>query len=188
MAATAALPAQFRMRVIEADITGLKVDAIVNAANSELLAGGGVCGAIHRAAGPELERECRRLSGCEVGAAKLTAGYRLPAPYVIHAVGPVWQGGGHGEAELLVRCYRSCLDLAFRHGLRSVAFPAISTGIYGFPPELAAPITVGAVAEVLAGKPDLEVIFCCFGGTSAALHQAALASLAGAQEAGRPAG
>ena len=136
---------------------------------------------------PGTERECRRLGGCGVGAAKLTAGYRLPAPYVIHVVGPVWQGGGHGEAELLVRCYRSAS--IWHSGMASGAwpFPRSRRGIYGFPPELAAPIAVGAVAEVLAGKPDLEVIFCCFGGASAALHQAALASLAMAQEAGRPA-
>ncbi|MFL5334821.1 MAG: macro domain-containing protein [Geminicoccaceae bacterium] len=163
----------------------MRVNAIANAASSELRAGGGVCGAICRAAGPKLERERRRLGGCKVDAAKL-AGYRLPAPYVIQALSAVWQGGRHGKAELLARCYRSSLDLTSRHGLRKVAFPVVSTGVYGFPRELAAAIAVGAVAEDLAGKPDRTVIFCCFGDGSVAPHQAAPAGLAGAQEAGRP--
>jgi O-acetyl-ADP-ribose deacetylase len=143
--------------------------------------GGGVCGAIHRAAGPELAQACGRLDGCPVGDARITPGYRLPARYVIHAVGPVWQDGGRGEAELLTSCYRRSLELAAQHRLATVAFPAISTGIYGFPPELAAPIAVAAVAEMLAREPRLEVLFCCFGAASAALHEQALA----AQEAGR---
>ena len=173
---------QARMRVIEGDITGLAVDAIVNAANAQLLPGGGVCGAIHRAAGPALAAACQGLGGCPVGDARITPGYRLPARHVIHAVGPVWQGGGQGEPELLASCYRRSLDLAARHGLATVAFPAISTGIYGFPPELAAPIAVAAVAQTLARERGLEeVVFCCFGRASAELHERALA----AQEAGR---
>ena len=171
-----------RISVVEGDITKLAVDAIVNAANARLLPGGGVCGAIHRAAGPELAAACAALGGCEVGDARITPGFALPARHVIHAVGPVWQGGGAGEAGLLASCYRRSLELAARHGLASVAFPAISTGIYGFPPELAAPVAVAAVAEVLEREPGLEVRFCCFGAESAGLHRAALA----AQEAGRP--
>jgi O-acetyl-ADP-ribose deacetylase len=174
-----------RMRVVDGDITALAVDAIVNAANQELRRGGGVCGAIHRAAGPELEAECLRLGGCAVGDAKLTAGYRLPARHVIHTVGPVWQGGGQGEDRLLASCYRRSLEVAAENGLRTVAFPAISTGIFGFPPERAAPIAVGAVAEVLAARRELEVTFCCFGPGSTALHERALAKLATAQEPGR---
>ena len=171
-----------RMRVVEGDITALAVDAIVNAANQELRRGGGVCGAIHRAAGPELEAECLRLGGCAVGDAKLTAGYRLPARHVIHTVGPVWQGGDRDEGGLVASCYRRSLELAAQNGLRTVAFPAISTGIFGFPPERAAPI---AVAEVLAARPELEVTFCCFGPDSTALHERALARLAATQEPGR---
>jgi O-acetyl-ADP-ribose deacetylase len=174
-----------RTRVVEGDITALQVDAIVNAANAGLRRGGGVCGAIHRAAGPELEAECLRLGGCAVGDAKLTAGYRLPARHVIHTVGPVWQGGGQDEDRLLASCYRRSLEVASASGLRSVAFPAISTGIFGFPPERAAPIAVGTVAKVLAARPELEVSFCCFGRESAALHERALAQLAATQEPGR---
>jgi O-acetyl-ADP-ribose deacetylase (regulator of RNase III) len=173
------------MRVVEGDITSLMADAIVNAANQELRRGGGVCGAIHRAAGPELEAECLRLGGCAVGDAKLTAGYRLPARQVIHTVGPVWQGGGRDEDRLLASCYRRSLELAAENGLRTVAFPAISTGIFGFPPERGAPIAVGAVAEALAARPELEVTFCCFGPDLTALHEQALARLAAAQEPGR---
>jgi O-acetyl-ADP-ribose deacetylase (regulator of RNase III) len=174
-----------RVRVVEGDITALAVEAIVNAANQDLRRGGGVCGAIHRAAGPELEAECLRLGGCATGDAKLTAGYRLPARHVIHAVGPVWQGGGQGEDRLLASCYRRSLELAAENGLRTVAFPAISTGIFGFPPERAAPIAVEAVAKVLAARRELEVTFCCFGPDSTALHERALAQFATAQEPGR---
>jgi O-acetyl-ADP-ribose deacetylase len=168
-----------QMRVVEGDITTLEVDAIVNAANAQLAPGGGVCGAIHRAAGPELAEACRRLGGCDTGDAKITPGFRLPARYVIHAVGPVWQGGSAGEDELLASCYRRALELAAEHGLRSVAFPAISTGIYGFPPERAAPIAVRSAADYLALHPELEAVFCCFGRASTELHQRALAALAG---------
>ena len=178
-------PTMGRMRVVTGDITALDVDAIVNAANAQLLPGGGVCGAIHHAAGPELAGACGRLGGCPVGEARMTPGFRLRARHVIHAVGPVWQGGGFGEVELLGHCYRNSVALAVAHGLRSLALPAISTGIYGFPPGLAAPIAVGATAESLIGHPDLEAIFCCFGSASASLHEAALASRGAAQEAGR---
>jgi O-acetyl-ADP-ribose deacetylase (regulator of RNase III) len=167
------------MQVVEGDITALDVDAIVNAANAQLAPGGGVCGAIHRAAGPELAEECRRVGPCATGDAKLTGGHRLKARHVIHAVGPVWQGGGAGEDELLASCYRRSLELAAEHGLTSVAFPAISTGIYGFPPERAAPIAVRAVAEFLATRPEMRVLFCCFGHPSAELHAKALAAREG---------
>lgn len=159
------------LRVMQADITTLKVDAIVNAANSSLLGGGGVDGAIHRAAGPELLRECRLLGGCKVGEAKLTKGYRLPAKFVIHTVGPVWHGGTHGEPELLAACYRNSLQAA-AHDARSIAFPCISTGVYGYPVELAARIAVNTVSSVL---PELgsvrEVIFCCYSASDFAVYQ-----------------
>jgi len=163
--------------VVVADITTLALDAIVNAANSSLLGGGGVDGAIHRAAGPELLEECRRLNGCATGDAKITAGYRLPTRYVIHTVGPVWRGGSEGEDELLASCYRRSLEVAAEHGLRSVAFPAISTGVYGFPPERAAPIAVRTVAETVTGRAFDRVVFCCFGRPSAELHAQALEDL-----------
>jgi O-acetyl-ADP-ribose deacetylase len=167
-----------RMRVVEGDITSLDVDAIVNAANPELRHGGGVCGAIHRAAGPELEPAGRKLAPCPTGEARITPGFDLPARHVIHAVGPVWEGGGAGEEELLARAYRRSLEIAHEQGLKSIAFPAISTGVYGFPPERAAPIAVRAVASGLEAMPGLaEVIFCCFGTRSAELHRAALARI-----------
>jgi O-acetyl-ADP-ribose deacetylase (regulator of RNase III) len=154
----------------------LSVDAIVNAANSSLLGGGGVDGAIHRAAGPELVMECRMLHGCKTGNAKITKGYRLPARHVIHTVGPVWNGGDLGEDDLLGSCYRSSIELCRKHGLASVAFPAISTGIYRFPAERAAGIAVTTVVDALATAPEMTtVIFCCFSEDSARLHEAALA-------------
>jgi O-acetyl-ADP-ribose deacetylase len=167
-----------QLDVIVADITTLSVDAIVNAANSSLLGGGGVDGAIHRAAGPELVMECRQLHGCKTGDAKITKGYRLPAGHVIHAVGPVWQGGDCGEDEALASCYRRSVELCTAGGLASVAFPAISTGIYRFPANRAATIAVGTTAESLSIAPSLErVIFCCFSEASARLHEEALARL-----------
>jgi O-acetyl-ADP-ribose deacetylase (regulator of RNase III) len=166
-----------RLEVIVADITSLRVDAIVNAANSSLLGGGGVDGAIHRAAGPELVMECRILHGCKTGNAKITRGYRLKARHVIHTVGPVWNGGGVGEDALLASCYRRSIELCREHGLASVAFPAISTGIYRFPAERAAGIAVTTVVDALATASEMtEVIFCCFSEDSARLHEAALAS------------
>jgi O-acetyl-ADP-ribose deacetylase (regulator of RNase III) len=168
-----------RLEICVADITTLKVDAIVNAANRSLLGGGGVDGAIHRAAGPELLVECRALGGCATGAAKITRGHRLPASHVIHAVGPVWNGGGEGEAELLASCYRTALDLTAAHRLASIAFPAISTGIYRFPPDHAARIAVGTVAAELAApsRSISRVVFCCFAQAAADHHSAAFADL-----------
>nr|WP_211206294.1 O-acetyl-ADP-ribose deacetylase [Pseudomonas thermotolerans] len=159
------------LNALQADITCLQVDAIVNAANESLLGGGGVDGAIHRAAGPGLLEECRRLGGCPTGEARITAGYRLPARHVIHTVGPVWRGGRHGEAELLAACYRNSLQLAARHGLHSLAFPCISTGIYGYPAEEAAQIAVTTVREALHGSALREVLFCCFSATDLAIYR-----------------
>lgn len=168
-----------RLEVCVADITTLAVDAIVNAANRSLRGGGGVDGAIHRAAGSELLAECEKLGGCATGAAKITRGYRLPAKHVIHAVGPVWNGGDAGEEELLASCYRTAFDLAVAHRLSSIAFPAISTGIYGFPPDRAARIAVGTIASEVAGTAHgLErLVFCCFARASADHHIAAFTEL-----------
>jgi O-acetyl-ADP-ribose deacetylase (regulator of RNase III) len=156
-----------------ADITTLTVDAIVNAANSSLIRGGGVDGAIHRAAGPELQAECRTLSGCDTGSAKITHGYKLKAKHVIHAVGPVWSGGDKGEDDLLASCYRTALALAAEHRLSSIAYPAISTGIYRFPADRAARVAVGTVASEIAAAPRgmSQVVFCCFSEESAIHHR-----------------
>ncbi len=167
-----------RMEIAEGDITKLDVDAIVNAANESLLGGGGVDGAIHRAAGPELLAECRTLGGCPTGEAKITAGYRLPAKHVIHTVGPVWHGGGQGEDALLESCYRRSMALAAENGVRSIAFPAISTGVYRFPLERATGIAVRTVRAALDRHPDIErVIFCCFGADAVAAYTQALGAL-----------
>lgn len=168
-----------RLEICVADITALEVDAIVNAANRGLLGGGGVDGAIHRAAGPELLAECAALGGCATGSAKISRGYRLPAKHVIHAVGPVWSGGGQREDELLASCYRSAFELAAAHRLGSLAFPAISTGVYGFPPDRAARIAVGTVASELAAAPRgiVRVVFCCFAQSAADHHAGAFADL-----------
>ena len=165
------------VRIVTDDITRLAQDAIVNAANESLLAGGGVCGAIHRAAGPELEAECRDIGGCPTGEARITRGYRLPARHVIHTVGPVWRGGTANEAELLAQCYRSSLALAREHGVNSIAFPAISTGIYGYPLAPAAGIAIREVRAWLASEVrPRSVTFCCFSAEVAAVYSAALAS------------
>jgi O-acetyl-ADP-ribose deacetylase (regulator of RNase III) len=167
-----------RLEVIVADITTLSVDAIVNAANTSLLGGGGVDGAIHRVAGPELLAECRTLHGCETGGAKITKAYRLPARHVIHAVGPVWNGGNRGEDEALASCYRRAIELCQIHGLASIAFPAISTGVYRFPADRAADIAVSTTVEALATAPLVTgVIFCCFSNDSARLHARAMADV-----------
>lgn len=166
------------LEVFTGDITQLDVDAIVNAANTSLLGGGGVDGAIHRAAGPELLAECRTLNGCDTGDAKITAGYRLTARHIIHTVGPVWRGGGADEALQLRRCYQRSIVLAQAHSLQSIAFPAISCGVYGYPAQRAVPLAVSAVIDTLVGDNTIErVVFCCFEPEMAALYQRTLGDL-----------
>ncbi|MGI6590409.1 MAG: O-acetyl-ADP-ribose deacetylase [Eggerthellaceae bacterium] len=160
-----------QLLVEQTDITTLKVDAIVNAANSSLLGGGGVDGAIHRAAGPELLAECRTLGGCPTGEARITKGYRLPAKYVIHTVGPVWHGGNHGEPKLLANCYRNSLALAFKYHLSSIAFPAISTGVYGYPLEPAARIAVETIREVASSNDGFVVILVAYDAKTASIYR-----------------
>ncbi len=169
-----------RIAVVEGDITKQAVDAIVNAARNSLLGGGGVDGAIHRAAGPELLAECRTLNGCATGQAKITKGYRLPAKWVIHTVGPVWDGGGHREDELLASCYRSCFALAETRGIKTIAFPSISTGAYRFPMERAARIAVRETKEFLErNKPVEKILLVCFGAEAREIHESVVDEIAG---------
>jgi O-acetyl-ADP-ribose deacetylase (regulator of RNase III) len=169
---------KYRIEIIQGDITRSAVDAIANAANTSLLGGGGVDGAIHRAAGPELLAECRTLGGCETGKAKITRGYRLPARYVLHTPGPVWSGGDRGEPELLAGCYRSCLELAAQYGCRTVDFPSISTGVYGYPVDKAAHVALAAIKESLEKHPEIErVRMVCFDARTKAAYDAALEAL-----------
>jgi O-acetyl-ADP-ribose deacetylase len=170
---------QDRIAVVEGDITQQRVDAIVNAANTSLLGGGGVDGAIHRVAGPELLAECRTLGGCPTGQAKITRAYRLPAKWVIHTVGPVWRGGEHGEDELLAGCYRSCVALVKQHGIRAVAFPSISTGAYSFPMEMAARIAVSETKSFLERNQAVDrVILVCFGRSAHEIHSLVVKEIA----------
>ncbi len=169
------MPSDDRLEIFQGDITTLDVDAIVNAANGRLEPGGGVCGAIHRAAGPELARACRALGGCPTGEARITPGFELTARHVIHAVGPIWRGGDQGEEAALAGAYRSALDLAVERGLASIAFPAISTGIYGFPLDRATGIAVAACREGLAGESSLKrIVFAVFGAEAEAAYRRAL--------------